>query len=212
MKPEVEEARAREWLRTAECPLCGDSVKLLPSGYYCANKDCQFCTPLNIDVWLAAYTAHLREQLDETAYQLKELKRGLRNNNTDFELAFLDAYLDRFRALTGQSATASAENARLREERDGLRRECKYANEQAALAAKDRLEYEQELEEAERRLATLATAVQQELVSMKACLVQFRANLTNSEPGRDAIAEHAARRIENLEAALPPPSQTGERG
>ncbi len=49
--------------------------------------------------WLISQLAAERQKREQAERQLAELKRGLRNNNTDFELAFLDAYLDEFKTL-----------------------------------------------------------------------------------------------------------------
>lgn len=53
-----------------------------------------------------AIAQSLREELAEARSQLLELKRGLINNNTNFQLAFLDAYLDQFKKLKRERAEA----------------------------------------------------------------------------------------------------------
>lgn len=47
----------------------------------------------------------VEHERDEAQRQLAELKRGLVNNNSDFQLAFLDAYLDHFKALRTEVGT-----------------------------------------------------------------------------------------------------------
>jgi len=69
-----------------DCSNCNTPMRPLTWKEACANQD-------------AGYK-RLNEVIDEREEQLKKLKAGLKNNNTDFELAFLDAYLDKFKALT----------------------------------------------------------------------------------------------------------------
>lgn len=53
-----------------------------------------------------------RLEAEET---LKKLKNGLRNNNTDFEIAFLDAYLENFKTLRLQLTLAQKERDEIKE-------------------------------------------------------------------------------------------------
>ncbi len=56
------------------------------------------------DKQIAAYAAEIERLKEREA----ELKRGLCKNNTEFQLAFLDAYLDKFRGLTTSLTAADA--------------------------------------------------------------------------------------------------------
>lgn len=69
-----------------------------------ARVSSEFLTGAPLEV--EGVVSKLRSQLAESEWQLAELKRGLVNNNTDFQLAFLDAYLENFRSLRADLAEA----------------------------------------------------------------------------------------------------------
>jgi hypothetical protein len=57
----------------------------------------------------------LTQERDQQKDKLAQLMRGLRKNNTDFELAFLEAYLDHFRTLRKRAESAEARLSQMEE-------------------------------------------------------------------------------------------------